>query len=178
MLPSVRFCPTVREAPSMGRRSGVVSGFTGVGTATMRNFDSFRRDASAVNSTVVSLMAGPTSLVASMPLAYSLTRFSLMSKPMTGTRDFLFSGNQAFVNRIELHNFCSLSAASRGRFFIVLPDGRSFSHSCGRRQHRWSARRQNAAPRRTHRPSQPASPGRPASVRDPAHWWLPPRPHR
>jgi len=85
MLPGVRFWPTVRDAPSMGRRSGVVSGLTGVGTAMIRNFASFRREASDVNSTVVFLMASPTSLVASMPLAYSFTRFSLMSKPMTGT---------------------------------------------------------------------------------------------
>ena len=83
MVPGVRFWPTVREAPSTGRRSGVVSGFTGVGTATTMNLASFSRVGSEVKSTVVFLMASPTSLVASMPLAYSFTRFSLISKPIT-----------------------------------------------------------------------------------------------
>ena len=33
MVPGVRFCPTVRDAPSTGFKSGVVSALTGVGTA-------------------------------------------------------------------------------------------------------------------------------------------------
>ena len=37
VLPEVRFCPTKRLAPSTGVRSGVLSGLTGVGTATMWN---------------------------------------------------------------------------------------------------------------------------------------------
>ena len=83
IVPGVIFWPTVLDAPSTGLRSGVVSLFTGVGTATMINFASFNLDASDVNSTVVFLIAGPTSFVASIPFAYSFTLYSLISKPMT-----------------------------------------------------------------------------------------------
>ena len=83
IVPAERFWPTVRDAPSTGRKSGVLSSFTGVGTATTINLASFNLVGSAVNSTVVSLIASPTSFVASIPFAYSFTRFSFISKPIT-----------------------------------------------------------------------------------------------
>ena len=80
----VRFCPTKREAPSTGVRSGVWSSLTGVGTATMMNFASRSLFGSAVNSTVVSLIASsPTSFVGSMPFLYFSILASLKSKPIT-----------------------------------------------------------------------------------------------
>ena len=85
IVPGVRFCPTVLDAPSTGLRSGVLSLLTGVGTATIINFASFNLEGSAVKSTVVFLIASPTSFVASIPLLYSLTLFSLISNPITLT---------------------------------------------------------------------------------------------
>ena len=62
----------------------------------MMNLASFRRLGSAVKSTVVFLIASPTSLVASIPLRYSFTRFSLISKPMTFT---CFANSTAKMHR-------------------------------------------------------------------------------
>ena len=77
------FWPTVRLAPSTGRKSGVLSLFTGVGTATTIKRASLSFLGSKVNSTEVFLIASPTSFVESIPFLYSLTRFSLISKPIT-----------------------------------------------------------------------------------------------
>ncbi len=85
-VPGVRFWPTKRLAPSTGVRSGVWSGLTGVGTATMMNFASESFFGSAVNSTVVSFTASsPTSFVGSMPLLYFSIFAALKSKPMTSS---------------------------------------------------------------------------------------------
>ncbi len=82
--PLTRFRPNRRLAPSTGDKSGVWSLLTGVGTATIWNFASRRREASAVNSTFVFLMTSPpTSLVGSIPALYKSIFCSFKSNPTT-----------------------------------------------------------------------------------------------
>ena len=83
IVPGVKFCPTVFEAPIIGLKSGLLSSLTGVGTATIINLARLKFPGSSVNSTVVSFIALPTSLVESMPFLYSFTLFLLISNPIT-----------------------------------------------------------------------------------------------
>ena len=77
------FFPTISLALITGVKSGVLSSFTGVGTATIILLHSLNLVASVVKNIVVLFIASfPTSLVTSIPFLYSSIFFSLVSNPI------------------------------------------------------------------------------------------------
>ena len=83
-VPLFMFCPISFEAPSTGPRSGVLSSFTGVGTATIIKRAFASSAGSLVKWIVVFLMLSePTSFVGSIPFLYKSILAAFVSKPIT-----------------------------------------------------------------------------------------------